>query len=90
MPPAAPHLPVAFETPVMAATADIITDTDGWLLHSINGGSAAANGHTIAIADHRVDIITCSRQRIKLPRLVTANTAATPSCTRHIGDAAPM
>jgi methionyl aminopeptidase len=53
-----PGLLLALEPWVMADTADLRTDPDGWTLRSATGSRAAHSEHTIAITDDGADIIT--------------------------------
>lgn len=53
-----PGLLLALEPWVMADTAELITDTDGWTLRSATGGRAAHSEHTIAITDGGAEVLT--------------------------------
>jgi methionyl aminopeptidase len=43
---------------VMADTAKLVTDDDGWTLRSITGCRTAHSEHTIAITDSGAEILT--------------------------------
>lgn len=49
---------LALEPWVMADTARLITDDDGWTLRSATGCRTAHSEHTIAITDHGAEILT--------------------------------
>jgi methionyl aminopeptidase len=53
-----PGLLLALEPWVMADTADLITDADGWTLRSATGCRTAHSEHTIAITNGGVEIVT--------------------------------
>ncbi len=53
-----PGLLLALEPWVMADTAELVTDTDGWTLRSATGGRSAHSEHTIAITGDGADILT--------------------------------
>lgn len=53
-----PGLLLALEPWVMADTAELITDADGWTLRSATGGRTAHSEHTIAITDDGAEIMT--------------------------------
>ncbi|GAB3631927.1 type I methionyl aminopeptidase [Microbacterium shaanxiense] len=53
-----PGLLLALEPWVMADTAELITDADGWTLRSATGGRTAHSEHTIAITDDGAEILT--------------------------------
>lgn len=53
-----PGLLLALEPWVMADTATLITDDDGWTLRSATGCRTAHSEHTIAITDDGADILT--------------------------------
>ncbi len=53
-----PGLLLALEPWVMADTADLITDADGWTLRSATGCRTAHSEHTIAITHHGAEILT--------------------------------
>jgi methionyl aminopeptidase len=53
-----PGLLIALEPWVMADTADLITDADGWTLRSATGGRTAHSEHTIAITEDGAEILT--------------------------------
>lgn len=53
-----PGLLLAIEPWVMADTAELITDPDGWTLRSATGARAAHSEHTIAITDDGPVILT--------------------------------
>ncbi len=53
-----PGLLLALEPWVMADTAELITDADGWTLRSATGCRTAHSEHTIAITDDGADILT--------------------------------
>ncbi|WP_392543671.1 type I methionyl aminopeptidase [Oryzobacter telluris] len=53
-----PGLLLALEPWVMADTADLVTDPDGWTLRSATGCRTAHSEHTIAVTDDGVEILT--------------------------------
>jgi methionyl aminopeptidase len=53
-----PGLLLALEPWVMADTAELITDADGWTLRSATGARTAHSEHTIAITDEGAEILT--------------------------------
>lgn len=53
-----PGLLLALEPWVMADTADLVTDADGWTLRSASGCLTAHSEHTIAITDDGAEILT--------------------------------
>ena len=53
-----PGLLLALEPWVMADTADLTTDDDGWTLKSATGARTAHSEHTIAITDDGAEILT--------------------------------
>ncbi|MCL3861570.1 type I methionyl aminopeptidase [Actinotalea sp. K2] len=53
-----PGLLLALEPWVMAGTAELITDRDGWTLRSATGSRTAHSEHTIAITDDGAEILT--------------------------------
>lgn len=57
-----PGLLLALEPWVMADTAELITDPDGWTLRSSTGCRTAHSEHTIAITDDGADILTVPTQ----------------------------
>ena len=56
-----PGLLLALEPWVMADTATLVTDADGWTLRSATGCRTAHSEHTIAITDDGVEVLTLSR-----------------------------
>jgi len=59
-----PGLLLALEPWVMADTAELVTDADGWTLRSATGCRTAHSEHTIAITDDGAEILTLpDRQR---------------------------
>ncbi|MCX4417679.1 type I methionyl aminopeptidase [[Kitasatospora] papulosa] len=56
-----PGLLLALEPWVMADTAQLVTDADGWTLRSATGCRTAHSEHTIAITDDGAEILTLSR-----------------------------
>ncbi|GAA4970213.1 type I methionyl aminopeptidase [Kineococcus glutinatus] len=56
--PLRPGLLLALEPWVMADTADLVTDADGWTLRSATGCRTAHSEHTIAITDDGAEILT--------------------------------
>ena len=56
-----PGLLLAQEPWVMADTAELVTDADGWTLRSATGCPTAHSEHTIAITDDGAEILTVSR-----------------------------
>jgi len=57
-----PGLLLALEPWVMADTAELITDADGWTLRSATGCRTAHSEHTIAITTDGAEILTLPRQ----------------------------
>ena len=55
-----PGLVLALEPWVMADTAELVTDADGWTLKSKTGCRTAHSEHTIAITDDGAQILTLS------------------------------
>lgn len=53
-----PGMLLALEPWVMADTADLVTDDDGWTLRSATGCRTAHSEHTIAITDDGAEILT--------------------------------
>jgi methionyl aminopeptidase len=53
-----PGLLLALEPWVMADTAELVTDPDGWTLRSATGSRTAHSEHTIAITDDGAEILT--------------------------------
>lgn len=53
-----PGLLLALEPWVMADTAELVTDPDGWTLRSATGARTAHSEHTIAITDDGAEILT--------------------------------
>ncbi|EFC80522.1 type I methionyl aminopeptidase [Parafrankia sp. EUN1f] len=53
-----PGLMLALEPWVMADTAELVVDADGWTLRSATGCRTAHSEHTIAITDDGADILT--------------------------------
>ncbi|MDA0565111.1 type I methionyl aminopeptidase [Streptomonospora sp. S1-112] len=53
-----PGLMLALEPWVMADTADLVTDTDGWTLRSATGCRTAHSEHTIAITPDGAEVLT--------------------------------
>ncbi len=53
-----PGLMLAIEPWIMADTADLVTDDDGWTLRSATGCLTAHSEHTIAITEDGADILT--------------------------------
>ncbi|MCT2586744.1 type I methionyl aminopeptidase [Actinophytocola gossypii] len=56
-----PGLLLALEPWVMADTAELVTDADGWTLRSATGCRTAHSEHTIAITGDGADILTLPR-----------------------------
>ncbi|WAP52449.1 type I methionyl aminopeptidase [Arthrobacter sp. ATA002] len=56
-----PGLLLALEPWIMADTAELTTDADGWTLRSATGCRTAHSEHTIAITDEGADIMTLPR-----------------------------
>ncbi|MBH0110498.1 type I methionyl aminopeptidase [Salinibacterium sp. NG22] len=52
---------LALEPWVMADTAELVTDADGWTLRSVTGCRTAHSEHTIAITDDGAEILTLVR-----------------------------
>ncbi|MFC4554881.1 type I methionyl aminopeptidase [Georgenia faecalis] len=59
--PLRPGLLLALEPWVMADTAELVTDPDGWTLRSATGALTAHSEHTIAITDDGAEILTLPR-----------------------------
>jgi methionyl aminopeptidase len=57
-----PGLLLALEPWVMADTAELVTDTDGWTLRSATGCRTAHSEHTIAITDDGAEVLTLPKQ----------------------------
>ncbi|MEV2276365.1 type I methionyl aminopeptidase [Nocardiopsis sp. NPDC049922] len=57
-----PGLLLALEPWVMADTAELVTDADGWTLRSATGCRTAHSEHTIAITDDGAEILTASQR----------------------------
>lgn len=53
-----PGLLLALEPWVMADTAELVTDPDGWTLRSVSGCLTAHSEHTIAITEDGAEILT--------------------------------
>ncbi|MEV7626506.1 type I methionyl aminopeptidase [Actinoplanes sp. NPDC089786] len=56
-----PGLLLALEPWIMADTATLVTDADGWTLRSATGCRTAHSEHTIAITDDGAEILTRAR-----------------------------
>lgn len=56
-----PGLLLALEPWVMADTAKLVTDADGWTLRSATGSRTAHSEHTIAITEDGAEILTLRR-----------------------------
>ncbi|MEU1677936.1 type I methionyl aminopeptidase [Micromonospora zamorensis] len=56
-----PGLLLALEPWVMADTAKLVTDADGWTLRSVTGCRTAHSEHTIAITNDGADVLTLPR-----------------------------
>ncbi|NYH41621.1 methionyl aminopeptidase [Micromonospora jinlongensis] len=56
-----PGLLLALEPWVMADTATLVTDPDGWTLRSVTGCRTAHSEHTIAITEDGVEVLTLPR-----------------------------
>jgi methionyl aminopeptidase len=57
-----PGLLLALEPWVMADTAELVTDADGWTLRSATGCQTAHSEHTIAITNDGAEILTLPKQ----------------------------
>src|SRR3954452_1950943 len=57
-----PGLLLALEPWVMADTAELVTDADGWTLRSATGSRTAHSEHTIAITNNGAEILTSPKQ----------------------------
>jgi methionyl aminopeptidase len=53
-----PGLLLALEPWVMADTAELVVDADGWTLRSATGCLTAHSEHTIAITDDGAEVLT--------------------------------
>jgi methionyl aminopeptidase len=60
-----PGLLLALEPWVMADTAELVTDADGWTLRSATGCRTAHSEHTIAITDDGAEILTVPRNQVR-------------------------
>ncbi|MET9257726.1 type I methionyl aminopeptidase [Streptomyces sp. NPDC003717] len=58
-----PGLLLALEPWIMADTADLVTDADGWTLRSATGCRTAHSEHTIAITDDGAEVLTAAGTR---------------------------
>jgi methionyl aminopeptidase len=56
-----PGLLLALEPWVMADTAELVTDPDGWTLRSATGCRTAHSEHTIAVTDDGAEVLTLAR-----------------------------
>lgn len=56
-----PGLLLALEPWVMADTAELVVDDDGWTLRSATGGRTAHSEHTIAITEDGAEIMTLAQ-----------------------------
>jgi methionyl aminopeptidase len=56
-----PGLLLALEPWVMADTAELVTDADGWTLRSATGCRTAHSEHTVAITDDGAEVLTLPR-----------------------------
>ncbi|MBE7323874.1 type I methionyl aminopeptidase [Nocardioides sp. Y6] len=56
-----PGLMLALEPWVMADTAELVTDADGWTLRSATGCRTAHTEHTVAITQDGVEVMTARR-----------------------------
>ncbi|MHA7281227.1 type I methionyl aminopeptidase [Arthrobacter sp. MDT2-2] len=59
-----PGLLLALEPWIMADTAKLVTDADGWTLRSATGSRSAHSEHTIAITDEGAEILTLPQARL--------------------------
>jgi methionyl aminopeptidase len=57
-----PGLLLALEPWVMADTAELVTDADGWTLRSATGCRTAHSEHTIAITNDGAEILTLPKE----------------------------
>jgi methionyl aminopeptidase len=57
-----PGLLLALEPWIMADTAELVTDADGWTLRSATGCRTAHSEHTIAITENGAEILTLPTQ----------------------------
>ncbi|MBX9245560.1 type I methionyl aminopeptidase [Actinotalea ferrariae] len=57
-----PGLLLALEPWIMADTAELVTDADGWTLRSATGCLTAHSEHTIAITDDGAEVLTLPRR----------------------------
>ncbi|MDX6257493.1 MAG: methionyl aminopeptidase [Frankiales bacterium] len=57
-----PGLLLALEPWVMADTAELVTDADGWTLRSATGCRTAHSEHTIAVTDDGAEVLTLPKQ----------------------------
>jgi methionyl aminopeptidase len=56
-----PGLLLALEPWVMADTAELVTDADGWTLRSATGCLTAHSEHTVAVTEDGVEVLTASQ-----------------------------
>ncbi|MFE7332595.1 type I methionyl aminopeptidase [Streptomyces sp. NPDC057565] len=61
-----PGLLLALEPWVMADTAELVTDADGWTLRSATGCRTAHSEHTIAITEDGAEILTLPNRGLRL------------------------
>jgi methionyl aminopeptidase len=57
-----PGLLLALEPWVMADTAELVTDADGWTLRSATGSRTAHSEHTIAVTDDGIEVLTLPKE----------------------------
>ncbi|NIZ90788.1 type I methionyl aminopeptidase [Kineococcus rubinsiae] len=58
--PLRPGMLLALEPWIMADTAELVTDADGWTLRSATGARTAHSEHTIAITENGAEVLTLS------------------------------
>ena len=58
-----PGLLLALEPWVMADTAELVTDADGWTLRSVTGCLTAHTEHTVAITEDGAEVLTLPTRR---------------------------
>jgi methionyl aminopeptidase len=78
-----PGLLLALEPWVMADTAELVIDADGWTLRSATGCRTAHSEHTIAITDDGAEILTLPKQADRRPAASVPRTPPrTPAADR--------
>jgi methionyl aminopeptidase len=73
-----PGLLLALEPWVMADTAELVVDADGWTLRSATGCRTAHSEHTIAITDDGAEVLTVAKQAEHRPAASVPRTPPRP------------